>query len=144
MRPVEALLQPSQRTIDPSKFSSALHLYNGIVENMSFSSGLGTFILEISPQIFSSQKNSFSAKMNNIATIDFDPDGRIASEDYILRIEQSVPFPTWRWAKFGDVALKLRPPRDPGNFAASNRGSELIPGKPGVFRFRQLVALMCR
>jgi len=109
-------------------------IYTGIVENVSFSNGLGAFTLEISPQIFAAQKNSFAAKMSVNGTIDND----LGTDDYVIEIEQPVPFPTWRWAKFGDIALKLRPPRDPGNFAASDRGTSLIPGNPGVFRFRQL------
>ena len=110
-------------------------IYTGIVENVSFSNGLGAFTLEISPQIFSAQKNSFAAKMTNIGVIDND----LGSEDYVVEIEQPVPFPTWRWAKLGDIALKLRPPRDPGNFAASDRGNSPVPGFPGVFRIRQLL-----
>ena len=106
-------------------------LYTGIIENVSFGNGLNTFSLEISPQIFAAQKNSFSAKIN---TKSKDLGKEPGTPRQVVVFEQQVPFATWRWAKLGDVCLRLRDPFNPATgYGGSFFTSEPIPGSQGLF-----------
>ena len=109
------------RTIetDAESFLEEEQIYSGIVENINFANGLETFSLEVSPQIFASNKNAFAAKLVDQGS--FYPYGEYAPGVPfqtpvgvpIMFVEQGVPFGTWRWAKFGDVCLRLRRSNDP-------------------------------
>jgi hypothetical protein len=112
-------------------YFEALNVYTGIIENVSFGNGINTFNLEISPQIFASQKNSFAAKIN---TKSKDVGKQPSTPRQVVVFEQQVPFATWRWAKLGDVCLRLR---DPFNPATGHTGSlftvEPIAGSQGLY-----------
>jgi hypothetical protein len=110
-------------------------VYSGIVENILYGQNLNTVTIEISPQIFGSQKQSFSAKITQEGKILED----LGTQDYVVLMDSQSPTLPWEWIKLNsDIAVRLRAPRD-ASLGNSNRLSQAKPGFPGVFITKTLI-----
>ncbi len=101
---------------DYSEIDSLGLVYSGIVENVSLSRNTNTVSLEMSPQIFASQKNSFGDKLAVRGIIE----QGIGIDDYVFTCESAYPELPYKWLQISDAVLvRLRPAKDPT--ASSNR-----------------------
>ncbi len=95
---------------DYSEIDSRGLVYSGIVENIKMTKGISSISLELSPQIFSSQKNSFGEKLSIKGVVE----RGFEVSDRVFKCESRFPELPYKWVKVSeDIILRLRQARNP-------------------------------
>ena len=126
---------------DYSELDSNGLFYIGIVENINIVDGSSKIQVELSPQIFTSAKNSPGDRLATKGKVEPYP----GSENlrYILRMDSKRRELPWDWVKLGPVALRLRSPYDPATVTDKQIGPAPAGAYTGVFDTRSRIDDIC-